>query len=145
MFVEEFLLNKLFLVPLASILLAGFIKSIIMLISDRRLTLQGFLSYGGMPSAHSAAIASITTAIYFEQGFTALFFLALVMSSIVVRDSFGLRMQTGQQAQLINKMNEIFQIDDHKHLKEIMGHTKTQAFFGIILGFVVAWMSYVVF
>ena len=65
------------------------------------------LSYGGMPSAHTAFIVSITTLVGLRQGFdSAIFALALVFTLIVMRDSVGFRNILGRQAQVFNKVIE---------------------------------------
>lgn len=137
--------NKLFLIPLTAMILASVIKMAIIAVVHKEFSLQTVLSYGGMPSAHAATVTSITTAIFYDQGASPLFFVTFFMSIITIRDAFGVRWQSGQQAKLLNKINAVFDIQDGTSLKEILGHTKTQTFFGIVLGLVVAWIGYAYF
>ncbi len=137
--------NKLFIIPASAVVLASVLKMAIIAIIHREFSLQTLLSYGGMPSAHAATVSSITTAILFDQGASPLFFVSLFMSIITIRDAFGVRWQSGQQAKLLNKINAVFDIEEDMSLKEILGHTKTQTFFGIVLGVLVAVTGYTAF
>jgi hypothetical protein len=105
---------------------------------------------GGMPSSHSALVVGITHGIGLSVGFgTPLFALAFAMSMIVIYDATGIRRQAGKHAELINAM-----IDDlaagnplkEEQLREVLGHTPLEALGGILLGLVVAqitWMLWV--
>jgi len=42
---------------------------------------------GGMPSAHSATVSSLTTALYLQEGFTDLFVITLIFSIIIIFDT----------------------------------------------------------
>jgi len=137
--------SKLFWIPVIAMIVASIIKMSIIAIIHHEFSLQTLMSYGGMPSAHAATVSSITTAILFAQGASPLFFVALFMSIITIRDAFGVRWQSGQQAKLLNKINAVFDIEEDFTLKEILGHTKTQAFFGVLLGILVAVIGYTVF
>ena len=142
---HQIVTDKLFLIPLCAVVLASILKMGIIALVHREFSLQTLLSYGGMPSAHAATVSSITTAILFDQGASPLFFVAFFMSVITIRDAFGVRWQSGQQAKLLNKINAVFDIEDDVTLKEILGHTKTQTFFGVLLGIAVASIGYVYF
>jgi hypothetical protein len=105
---------------------------------------------GGMPSSHSALIVGITHAIGLSVGFdSALFALAFAVTMIVVYDATGIRRQAGKHAELINAMiNDLAAGNPLKQeqLLEVLGHTPLEAFGGIILGLVVAqltWMLWV--
>jgi len=137
--------SKLFWIPVIAMIIANILKMIIIALVHREFSLQTLLSYGGMPSAHAAIVSAVTTSILFAQGASALFFVALFMSLITIRDAFGVRWQSGQQAKLLNKINAVFDIEEDFTLKEILGHTKSQAFFGVLLGIVVAVIGFTVF
>jgi acid phosphatase family membrane protein YuiD len=137
--------SKIFLVPATAVILASVLKMTIIALVHREFSWQTILSYGGMPSAHAAIVSSLTATILFEQGPSALFFVTFFMSLITIRDAFGVRWQSGQQAKLLNKINAVFDIEEDMSLKEILGHTKTQTFFGIVLGILVAVIGYTAF
>jgi len=109
-----------------------------------------FVSPGGMPSSHSALIVGITHSIGLSVGFnSALFALAFALSMIVIYDATGIRRQAGKHAELINAMiNDLAAGNPLKEeqLREVLGHTPLEALGGILLGLVVAqitWMLWV--
>lgn len=90
---------------------------------------------GGMPSQHTATLASITTAIYLTEGPTQIFFLAIVLLSIIMVDATTIRYQQALHAQIIN---ELLKKDK---LKIIKGHTKKQVLIGLIIGILTATLT----
>jgi acid phosphatase family membrane protein YuiD len=105
---------------------------------------------GGMPSSHSALVVGITHGIGLWIGFdSALFALAFAISMVVIYDATGIRRQAGKHAELINAMiNDLATGNPLKEeqLREVLGHTPMEALGGILLGLVVAqltWMLWV--
>jgi acid phosphatase family membrane protein YuiD len=105
---------------------------------------------GGMPSSHSALIVAITHAIGLSVGFsTALYALAFAISMIVIYDATGIRRQAGKHAELINAMIKDLAAGNplkQEQLREVLGHTPVEALGGILLGLIVAqltWMLWV--
>jgi acid phosphatase family membrane protein YuiD len=105
---------------------------------------------GGMPSSHSALVVGITHGIGLTVGFNSpLFALAFAMSMIVIYDATGIRRQAGKHAELINAMiNDLASGNPLKEeqLREVLGHTPLEALGGILLGLIVAqltWMLWV--
>jgi acid phosphatase family membrane protein YuiD len=105
---------------------------------------------GGMPSSHSALVVGITHGIGLTVGFNSpLFALAFAMSMVVIYDATGIRRQAGKHAELINAMiNDMAAGNPLKEeqLREVLGHTPLEALGGILLGLVVAqltWMLWV--
>jgi acid phosphatase family membrane protein YuiD len=100
------------------------------------------LRVGGMPSSHSALIASITHAIGLFVGFdTPLFALALAIAIIVIYDATGIRRQAGLHAEIINAMIRDLTRGHplkEEQLKEVLGHTPLEAVGGTLLGIVTA-------
>src|SRR5512136_479813 len=103
---------------------------------------------GGMPSSHSALIVGITHGIGLSVGFgTPLFALAFALSMIVIYDATGIRRQAGKHAELINAMiNDLAAGNPLKEeqLREVLGHTPLEALGGILLGLVVAQITWFV-
>lgn len=57
-----------------------------------------------------------------------------------MHDAMGVRQETGKQAQLLNKILEVSDITEllsEKKLKELVGHTPLQVFFGGVLGILI--------
>src|SRR3972149_1611802 len=74
-------------------------------LSTRRWNWALLLSVGGMPSSHSALVASTAHTIGLHLGFDSpLFALALVMAMVVIYDATGIRRQAGFHAEIINTM-----------------------------------------
>ncbi len=102
-----------------------------------------FNGNGGMPSSHTAFTFSLTIALAIEFGVhSPLFAISLVFSIIVAYDAMGLRMQSGKQAQAINKIiDELFEKDKTlgmQYVKEQLGHQPMEVVMGALLGSTVA-------
>ncbi|WP_227396255.1 divergent PAP2 family protein [Jeotgalibacillus aurantiacus] len=103
---------------------------------------------GGMPSSHSAGVASLAAYVAANRGTrhieTAL---AIVFGSIVMYDAQGVRRHTGEIAQLVNDLEDHMGViaDDYpslkyekreKELKELLGHQPLEVLAGGIFGVV---------
>lgn len=101
---------------------------------------------GGMPSSHSALIVGITHGIGLSVGFnTPLFALAFAIAMIVIYDATGIRRQAGKHAELINAMISDLAAGNplkQEQLREVLGHTPMEALGGIVLGIVVAQLTW---
>jgi uncharacterized protein len=104
----------------------------------RRLDFGYLASTGGMPSAHSALVAGLATAIGLTHGFgTPLFALALAFAVVTMFDASTVRRATGMQARLLNQIiDELFK--EHRlsesKLKELLGHTRLEVVMGMLVG-----------
>ncbi|HMP76124.1 MAG TPA: divergent PAP2 family protein [Kiritimatiellia bacterium] len=101
-----------------------------------------FVSTGGMPSAHSAAVCALATSVGMRTGLdTPVFAVATAFAIIVMFDAQSVRRAAGQQARLLNQIvGELFKehhLSTHK-LAELLGHTRLEVFFGLLLGIAVA-------
>jgi uncharacterized protein len=139
--------NPVFLSALSSWLLAQFLKSGIMLFRNRPRTAREILTNllwttGGMPSSHSALVASLATSAGFVEGpDSTLFFVTLFYALLTFRDALGVRRAAGAQARVINQL--IRDLSRRRRLrarpvKEINGHTIPEVFVGALLGFFIA-------
>jgi len=103
---------------------------------------------GGMPSSHSALIVATTHGIGLTIGYnTPLFALAFAICMIVIYDATGIRRQAGRHAELINAMiNDLAAGHPLKQeqLREVLGHTPLEAIGGILLGLIVAQITWMV-
>lgn len=125
-------------------ILAAVIAQIIKLTIDsfnHKFSWQDLNTYGGMPSSHAAAVTALAAICGYLEGWdSAVFAIALIFALLTIRDAGGFRMILGQHASELNqiihslKPGESFKYD---HLKERIGHTPLQLFFGIIIGLVV--------
>lgn len=141
---------------------AQLIKTILYCLEHRTLNLERMVGAGGMPSAHSALVCSITLAMAKKTGFSSPeFALALAFAGIVMYDAMGVRRAAGEQAKVLNRMmfdlrwnteglfgafapnkteNEASreQEPEEKELKEFLGHTPLEVLGGALLGILIA-------
>ena len=103
------------------------------------------LDPGHMPSSHSAVMTAATTSIGITEGWgSAVFVLALCLTSIVIYDAAGVRRQSGFHAARLNilfeklKKWEKWDQEDMKSLAEVIGHTPMEALVGALFGILVA-------
>lgn len=128
---------KFLVVPFITLLICQIIKFTLESIINKKLLWGRFFNgSGGMPSAHTSFSSSLTTMLGLNLGFDSpAFAIALIFTLIVSYDSMGLRMESGLQAEAINKIyDEIFKDKGIKKLKEKLGHKPQEVFVGIILG-----------
>ena len=122
--------------------IAQTIKLVTELIRTRRIDFSYYVSTGGMPSAHSAMVSGLATAIGLTEGFdSAVFMLALAFATITMFDAAGVRNAAGQQAKLLNQIVEEFFTDqplNFPKMKELLGHTRLEVFAGLVTGVIVA-------
>jgi uncharacterized protein len=101
---------------------------------------------GGMPSAHSASVTALSTAVGIGQGWDSpIFAVAAFFSVITMYDATGIRRAAGKQARMLNRLVE----DLHEHhkitperLAELLGHTPLEVLVGALYGAVLAFLLY---
>lgn len=113
------------------------------LTATRKLNIRRLWGAGGMPSAHSAVVVSITTMLGRSQGINSpIFAIAFVFSLVVLYDACGVRYETGKQAQVLNELMsnpefEISKLNFNGKLEELVGHTPVQVFVGALIGLII--------
>lgn len=99
-----------------------------------------WLSYGGMPSAHTAFAVSVATIAGLYEGWDSpLFAVAAVFTLIIMRDAVTFRNYMGQQGRLFNALIEKLPPTDRPglpHFMERVGHTVGEVVSGVIFGVV---------
>ena len=144
----ELITNPFLLTALSSWAIAQVLKVFINAAVNQTWDLERLFGDGGMPSGHSATVASLAV-------FTALrcgtgsfqFAMAANFAIIVCHDAMGVRLETGKQAALLNDLVEAFNILSTEDLpevklKELVGHTPTQVSAGVIIGILNALMMH---
>lgn len=134
--------EKGFLAVFLSWFLSQLIKVFRGWMKEKRFNFRWLFDTGGMPSSHSATVASLAAVagLYFGFGSIA-FLIALIFSIITMFDAAGVRRNVGRQAAILNKM-----LDDvsenrpvpETRLKELLGHTPVEVFAGAFLGVLIA-------
>lgn len=139
-YIKAFFTNYVLMSAIIAWLLAQIIKVITGAFDQRKFSIVELLfGSGGMPSSHTAAVIAvlISSFVAFGPGSYQIAF-AGVFSMIVIRDATGVRREMGEQAKIINQMVPEEQKKDWKReLKERVGHTPKQVFFGAIVGIAV--------
>ena len=98
---------------------------------------------GGMPSSHAAAVCALATACALRYGFGSGFFaITFLLCLIVIRDATGVRLETGKQAKVLNRLMKHMSHRDESgdDLKELVGHTPLQVFVGAVLGVIIPFL-----
>ena len=136
------MLNIPIITALCGWFVAQFLKCLIMIWHDKRFTITILWSSGGMPSSHSALVTSVATSIGYIYGIeTPAFAVAVVLAFIVMYDASGVRRAVGEQAKILNKINaQNEELNFEKVLKELIGHTPLQVFFGCTLGILIGFL-----
>jgi acid phosphatase family membrane protein YuiD len=133
--------NRILLAAFAGWLVAQTTKLAIELVRTRRLSLRYLISPGGMPSAHSALVTALSTAVAREAGLDSpVFAVSVVFASIVMYDAAGVRQAVSIQARILNRMlDELFKQHafSERRLRELLGHTRLEVFVGLVLGLIV--------
>lgn len=133
--------NKFLCIPLMVWLAIQIVKFITDWIVNKKPNFKRLVGAGGMPSSHSAVVATLTTLIGQEYGVeSGIFAMSCVFSAIVMYDAAGVRRAAGKQATLLNKLVENAAnsgIVVSEKLVEVLGHTLLQVLVGAIIGVVV--------
>lgn len=140
---------KFLVVPVITLLICQTLKFIIESVINKELVWgRLFNGTGGMPSSHTSFATALTMMLGLNLGFDSpLCAIALVFTFIVSYDAMGLRMESGKQAEAINKLfDETFKDKGIAKLKEKLGHKPEEVLAGMILGIVSAlFFTFVIF
>lgn len=97
-----------------------------------------WLSYGGMPSAHTAFAVSATTMAGLTEGWdSSLFAVAAVFTLIIMRDAVTFRNLMGEQGKLFNLLVADLPQERQRELprfQERVGHTFGEVIAGVLFG-----------
>ncbi len=137
---------------------AQVIKTVIHAVHYKKFVPERMFGAGGMPSAHSATVCGLVTAVARCEGFDSpLFAIAAVVAMITMYDAMGVRRQAGMHARMLNillrkdqeehleeeddeeSISEELQLKKNRY-KEFLGHTPLQVLVGGILGVVMAFL-----
>ena len=143
----DLLSNRILIASFFGWLTAQVLKTIIYVLVNKEFNPERLMGDGGMPSSHSATVmALVTSTCYYYGAGSFEFAISGVLALIVMHDAMGVRRETGIQAKAINNMMEWLQelngeINVEEKLKEFVGHTPIQVFFGALLGVVVGFIT----
>ena len=104
---------------------------------DRKFSLKYLSTAGGIPSAHSAFVTSLSVAVGMRSGFGSdVFAVSAVFAAIVIYDAYRLRGAVQNHAKLLNKLTRKYFPEEGGPLNEMIGHTIAEITVGIVLGIV---------
>ncbi|MBS6507765.1 MAG: divergent PAP2 family protein [Paraclostridium bifermentans] len=139
-FISGIFSNKVLLISMFACFLAQLFK--IFTGDQKKIQISRIFTSGGMPSSHSSFVTSLSTLVGMEYGFNSTeFAVVAVFSMIIMYDASGVRRAVGKQAVILNQIVDDLQHKKHieqKKLKELVGHTPVEVFFGAILGIITA-------
>ena len=144
-FISGVISNKILVAAFFGWLVAQILKTLISVAVNKNFNPERLLGDGGMPSSHSATVMALVTSTAFYYGpETFEFAVTAILALIVMHDAMGVRRETGKQAKVINNMMDWFvqnnEITPEEKLKEFVGHSPTQVFFGALLGIIVGFI-----
>ena len=145
-FLFELFGNKVLIIGIIGWATAQLLKFIIDIIVNKRVNTERLIGDGGMPSCHSATVSAMATTAFLSYGVGSFEFAVTSMLAIIVmHDAMGVRLETSKQAKVIKELTSTLQkisdlalnFSDEK-LKDLVGHTPLQVFFGGALGVIVS-------
>ena len=139
-------MNNIIIASVCAWALAQFVKVLIGLIRKRQIDLRYFVSTGGMPSAHSATVSAMATAVAMVEGISSVAFgISVTLAVIVMYDAAGVRQSVGRQSIILNRI--IAELRDRRPIAELehdlrvyIGHTPFQVIVGSAMGIILAWL-----
>ena len=141
---NEMLGNQILISSVLGWTVAQVLKTIIDCILNRSFNPERLVGSGGMPSSHSATVSALTAASGMKYGAGSFeFAVCFILSIIVMYDAMNVRMETGKQSKLLNRVffENILELDGvilQERLKEYVGHTPVQVVAGAVLGIIIA-------
>lgn len=140
-YLEALFHNPVLMTAVAGWFVAQVIKAILYGLLNHTFKLERLFGSGGMPSSHAATVLAMVVAASTEYGPGSFqFAICAVLAIIVIHDAQGVRLETGKQAEVLNKLmresdlRDLFR--DEKYLKELVGHTPFQVLVGGVLGLI---------
>ncbi|WP_458412894.1 divergent PAP2 family protein [Schinkia sp. CFF1] len=150
-------MNRGITTALFSIGFAQFMKIPIKKVRTGKWDWSVFFETGGMPSSHSAGVASLATFIALKRGITTIdFALSSVFGLIVMYDAQGVRRQTGELSVRVNDLyeeinrlkEEVQSAEVHEKeedkVKEALGHQPEEVVGGALLGVAIGVLSFLI-
>jgi len=130
---DNFFYSHLILIPLLAFAASVFLKWFFVWLSTSKIDLTKALWSWWMPSAHSAVVVSLATAVAIKFGVNSdLFAITMAFTGIIIYDALNVRFEAGLHASTINDFLW------EKRFKESLWHLPSEAFAGSMLWIIVA-------
>ena len=144
-YLKDLFSNPFLLTGVSSWFIAQVLKTILHLIFYKKLDFERLYGDGGMPSGHSATVASLATICGLTFGLSSVeFAISAILAIIVCHDATGVRRETGKHAEILNELVKYLETGKPEDLKELVGHTPLQVFAGVLIGIGNALLMYFV-
>jgi acid phosphatase family membrane protein YuiD len=135
--------NLTLVIPFIAWVIAQLLKMLGGYFREKRLDWGFFIRSGGMPSAHTALVTSLATTVGFLEGFNSVLFgVSVVFALIVMYDAAGVRRSVSKQSVILNRilqeLKERRPKDIEHDVRQLIGHTPVQVFYGALVGVAVA-------
>ena len=138
--------NQILIIALVTWVITQLIKTVVILVQEKRLDWNYMIASGGMPSAHTATVCSLATSIAMLEGMGSVYFsIVVILAIIVMYDAAGVRQSVGQHSKILNLLiKEIsFKTTSNERkedFREFVGHTPFQVAIGALLGIFITWL-----
>ena len=141
--IYEIFSNLTLVLPFIAWVSAQLLKMLGGYFREKRLDWGFFIRSGGMPSAHTALVTSLATTVGFLEGFNSVLFgVSVVFALIVMYDAAGVRRSVSKQSVILNRilqeLKERRPKDIEHDVRQLIGHTPVQVFYGALVGLSVA-------
>ncbi|UCF98260.1 MAG: divergent PAP2 family protein [Spirochaetaceae bacterium] len=135
--------SRSLVVAVAVQLLCQLFKVLFYSVKERRMRPDYFVSTGGMPSAHTAFVSTLTVSLGLHHGFSSEFFtIAFVFSAIIVYDLVRVRGAVHAHSRILAMILERFRPREQIDLPHLVGHTVPEILVGLAVGCVAAVAAY---
>lgn len=136
---ENFFYTHTWLIPAIAFLITVIVKWICIKVSTWKINVSKALWSWWMPSAHSAVIASLATAMALKHWISSDFFaIAITLMVIIIYDAVNVRYEAWLHWKALNKL-----VWKSKY-KEVLWHLPSEAFAWAVLWIVVAFVLYII-
>ena len=122
------------LTPLVAWLIAQTIKVTLQRGKKDQTGFSKYLSSGDMPSAHTAVVASLATAIFVHEGVSSLFAVAATLAAVTIYDALVARRSIGEQGRALLKLIEKSSFAKDPLPLVALGHKPLEVLAGLGLG-----------
>jgi uncharacterized protein len=104
-------------------------------IRDGRIGWRYLTTAGGIPSAHSAFVTTLSVLIALKDGIGSdIFAVSAAFSAIVIFDAYRLRGHVQQQTIVVNRLLDRLEHHEEMRMTEMIGHSIPEIVAGILVG-----------
>ncbi len=119
------------------------LKAVISCMKAKKISIKIAFGNGGMPSGHTSLVVAMAAALFFDGGFSPLFFVIVVLSFLVIYDAVFVRNVIEKQSQVINELAK--GKGSIPKLEENVGHTLSEVMVSAAISIFIPFLLYRVF